>query len=97
MAADDLGPNDPCGILTLEQLKFAKDKDGNIVIRVYDSSGKPICLDNVNRDYVSAAYPDAVTEVYTYRLGGAAGAVTEIITVVYTDATKENLDSVAVT
>lgn len=45
-------------------------------------------------DYISAAYPDSVTEVYTYKLGGAAGAPVAVVTVVYVDSTKEELVSV---
>lgn len=45
-------------------------------------------------DYVGATYPDGVTEVYIYKSGGAAGTVVATVTVVYSDATKENLTSV---
>lgn len=43
-------------------------------------------------DALSVAYPDAVTEVYTFTTTGQ-GTVA-IVTIVYTDATKENLDTV---
>ncbi len=36
MATTDLGPGDPCGINTLNQLKFAKNSNGDIVVRVGD-------------------------------------------------------------
>ena len=45
-------------------------------------------------DYVGAAYPDTETEVYTTKLGGSSGSIQEVITVIYTDSTKENLSSV---
>ena len=45
-------------------------------------------------DYVSAAYPDTVTEVYTFKTGGAAGTTVATVTIVYTDSTKANLSTV---
>jgi hypothetical protein len=44
-------------------------------------------------DYISVAYPTSTTETYTYKFGGALGTIVGIITVTYTDATKENLSS----
>lgn len=48
-------------------------------------------------DYIAATYPDAVTEVYTFKTGGSGGATVGTLTVVYTDATKAVLSSVAKT
>lgn len=45
-------------------------------------------------DYISASYPDNITDVYTYKIGGSSGTVVCTITVVYTDLTKEFLLSV---
>lgn len=45
-------------------------------------------------DYIAATYPTTSQEVYTYRLGGVSGIVVGVITVNYTDATKEILSSV---
>lgn len=59
--------------------------------------GTSLALDGVNRDYVSLSEPDAVTEVYTYRLGGVAGTITEIVTVVYTNAAKGTLSYAEIT
>ncbi len=42
-------------------------------------------------DKVDATYPDAITEVYSYSLGGVGVGV---VTVIYTDATKADLSSV---
>lgn len=42
-----------------------------------------------DHDSVTAAYPNSVTEVFSARVGGVTGAVVEIITVIYTDSTKE--------
>jgi hypothetical protein len=49
---------------------------------------------NVAYDAVTVTYPDTVTEVFTFRSGGIAGAVEAIITLIYTDATKADLESV---
>lgn len=45
-------------------------------------------------DYVSASYPDGVTEIYTFKVGGSSGATVGIITIVYTDSTKNNISTV---
>ncbi len=42
MATTDLGPGDPCGINTLNQLKFAKNSDGDIVVRVGDDDAQAL-------------------------------------------------------
>lgn len=51
-------------------------------------------LAGVKYDYVSVAYPDTVTEVYTFKYGGSGGTTSATITIVYTDATKEFLSTV---
>lgn len=45
-------------------------------------------------DYVSASYPDAVTETYVSKSGGAGGSVQQTVTVVYTDSTKVYISSI---
>lgn len=45
-------------------------------------------------DYISAAYPDTDTEVYTYKLGGSGGTTVAVVTINYTDATKEFISDV---
>jgi hypothetical protein len=47
-------------------------------------------------DYIQAAYPDSVTEVYTYKLGGVLGSLVATVTVTYTDSTKDLIQSVGV-
>lgn len=44
-------------------------------------------------DYVAVAYPDGVTEVYTFYQGGSGGTLVSTVTLVYTDSTKANLSS----
>ena len=71
-----------------------------IVQGSYDESDQAIRVKPVNvivpetYDYVAAAYPDSVTETYTYKSGGSGGTTVAVVTIVYTDATKENLSTV---
>lgn len=46
-------------------------------------------------DYIAATYPSSTVEVYTYRTGGSGGSLVGVITVTYTDATKDFIASVA--
>jgi len=45
-------------------------------------------------DYIAATYPNSTTEVYTYKSGGSSGTTVGVVTVVYSDASKEILTSV---
>ncbi len=45
-------------------------------------------------DYIGVAYPDSVTETYTYKTGGSSGTTVGTLTIVYTDSTKASLTSV---
>lgn len=46
-------------------------------------------------DYISAQYPVPNVEIYTYRFGGVGGTIIGVITVTYTDATKQLITSVS--
>ena len=46
-------------------------------------------------DYVSVAYPDTTTEVYSFYTGGSGGTLVCTITIVYTDATKDFISTAA--
>jgi len=48
-------------------------------------------------DYIGGAFPDSVTEVYTYKEGGSSGTLVATVTVVYTDANKNNISSITKT
>jgi len=48
-------------------------------------------------DYVAVTYPAETTEVYTFKLGGSAGSEVAVVTIVYTDATKNLISSVTKT
>lgn len=45
-------------------------------------------------DYVSVAYPQDDTEIYTFKTGGVGGSIVTVVTLVYTDNTKVNLSTV---
>ncbi len=51
-------------------------------------------LGEVSYDYVGVAYPDSVTETYTFKTGGASGTTVRVITIVYTSSAKTSLSSV---
>lgn len=42
-------------------------------------------------DFIGVAYPSTTVETYTYKLGGAGGALVGVVTVSYVDATKNQL------
>jgi len=50
-------------------------------------------LVNFVYDYVSVNYATATTEIYTFKTGGSSGTTTGVITLTYTDSTKDNLSS----
>jgi hypothetical protein len=63
----------------------------------FDSNGSVKTITGISipeYDYVSAAYPNATTEVYTYKSGGSSGTTVATLTVIYTDSSKDNLSSV---
>jgi len=62
--------------------------------RVFVVGGDSGLLSGVTYDSIVASYPDTDTEVYTYKSGGLSGTTVAVIEVIYTDSTKEVLDSV---
>jgi hypothetical protein len=48
-------------------------------------------------DYIGFAYPAGDTEVLTFKTGGAGGTTIATLTIVYTDATKENVEKLTKT
>lgn len=46
-------------------------------------------------DYIDADYPSSTTETYTYKLGGSGGTTVAVVTVTYTDSSKDNVDTVS--
>ena len=68
-----------------------KNSAGENVLRTTDTNS---ILKGISYDAISAAYPNATTEVYSYFIGGLAGTLQATITVVYTDATKDCISTV---
>lgn len=62
--------------------------------RVVISGGALYGIINFDFDYVSVNYSDSVTEIYTFKTGGSSGTTSGVITIVYTDSTKDNISSV---
>lgn len=69
-------------MITVPPKKTATD------LSYYTGLGVPL------HDYISAAYPNGTTEVYTFRIGGASGTVVMTLTVVYTDSSKDAISTV---
>jgi hypothetical protein len=46
-------------------------------------------LGSLSYDFIAVTYPDAITEVFTYKTGGSGGSTVAVITVVYTSITKD--------
>jgi len=74
-----------------ERDKFVETNDGNTSVRVNLVNS----IVNFDYDYVGVAYPDGVTEVYTFKIGGVSGDSVGVVTIVYSDASKEKIVSVA--
>jgi hypothetical protein len=70
---------------------FLDNGDGTLVRQFVEGLAIP------KYDYVSVAYPDATTETYTFKTGGAGGTTVATVSVVYTDSTKESLSTVTKT
>ena len=71
-------------------------KHGFVVLRP-DGSDVGMAFGLAPFDYIAATYPNATTEVYTYKTGGSGGTTVGTITVVYTDSTKEFISTVTKT
>jgi hypothetical protein len=75
-----------------EKNKFFETTDGETAVRVGLFSGPP--SKQVDYDAISVNYPNATTETFSYYQGGLAGTLVLTVTVVYTDATKEDISTV---
>lgn len=72
-----------------------EDALGNVINPATEETLESVAGFNIPAyDYVGVAYPDTVTEVFTFKTGGSGGTTVGTLTVVYTSATKENLLSV---
>jgi hypothetical protein len=78
-----------------EYVNFKDNGDGTTSRYVSISSGLGNLLEGIEFDYIAATYPNATTEVYTYKSGGVSGTTVATVTVVYSNASKAELVSVA--
>lgn len=53
-------------------------------------------FNNTFSKFLKVTYPDTITEVYTFQKTGTTTPIVLQLTVVYTDSTKENIDTVTV-
>jgi len=73
-----------------EQDKFVEAPGNNTAVRTLlaDSMRAP-----ANADSATVTYPSSTQEVYSFRSGGVSGTIVKVLTVNYTDSTKENISS----
>ena len=71
-----------------------------ILRKAYDADLGVLRTSDINNlvrgewNYVAVTYPDTVTEVYTYKTAALLGDVIAVVTITYSDASKEQLTSV---
>jgi hypothetical protein len=82
------------GSITLGEVEIKGSPSGNLLDINSDGSIKTIGLFTLPYDTIQAAYPATTQEVYTSYLGGAGGTLQQIVTVNYTDITKNYITSV---
>lgn len=51
-------------------------------------------LSDVNFDTIIITYPDAITEIAQYKIGGITGELSATLTTIFVDATKQQVNSV---
>ena len=90
-----------------EDNKFVEDSNNHVAVNttseITNDSNNPVptnplsgsLLQGVVFDYIDTSFPNTVTEVYEYRNGGVGGSLEATITVIYTDASKKTISSVA--
>lgn len=81
---------------TNEERKFVQS-GSQVAIAVAGAGGASLSAGSfwtMDYDTVTVAYPDAVTEVYSTRVGGAGGSVQQVVTIIYVSSTKEQIVSI---
>jgi hypothetical protein len=76
-----------------EQKKFNETDNGEVAVNVIDRS--PF-MAPAEADSGTMEYPNSTTVIVKYRSGGVSGTVLKTITLVYTNASKQDLASWAV-
>lgn len=77
-----------------EYQNFEDNGDGTTSRYVSIKGGLGTFLEGVVYDYLAATYPNSTTEIYTYKTGGSGGTTVAVLTVVYTDSTKDFVSNV---
>jgi hypothetical protein len=78
---------------TNEQRKFFDAGSDLTGVRVGIVGG--LLPSDVSWDAITVSYPSSTTEVYQYKTGGVSGTTVSTLTVTYTNASKQNIQSVA--
>lgn len=78
-----------------EYQNFQDNGDGTTSRNVFLKGGLGSFLEGVKFDFLQASYPNSTTEVFTYKLGGSGGTTVAVLTIVYTNASKDFVLSVA--
>jgi hypothetical protein len=84
------------------------DNEKNTYVLVTDGSSQEVAqrvkvtglgslVEGLKFDSIVAAYPSSIQETYTYKTGGISGTTVAVITVNYTNATKEFVSNVSKT
>lgn len=79
---------------TREFYNFADNGNGTTSRFVKISGGLGTFLEGVQFDSLTASYPNPITEVYQYRLGGVSGDIQATLTIIYTSSGKDFVQSV---
>lgn len=53
-------------------------------------------LEGIDWDYFKETYPDAVTEIFTFKKGGSSGTTLAVVTIKYLASDKAQIDDVTV-
>lgn len=81
----------PSGALTVESTTTNAALETTAQQMLARSSGS--ILSGITWNYFSVAYPNITTDVYTYRQGGATGTIVRVVTITYTDATRNKIST----
>jgi hypothetical protein len=93
--------NNCCSIGELDTLREILNQSTRILLEEQESNESlEDILEGISKlsgfwipecDYFAVAYPTSVQEIYTFKDGGVGGTTVAIVTLNYTDATKEFL------
>lgn len=70
------------------------DIEKPLPVYITGNSGSGSIIEGISYDYIYIDRPDNVTEIYTYRIGGATGEVQALVRATYTSGQKKYLQSI---